>query len=131
MTTESPARPRAKRPGAFPVVAATVATFLVVIALLAVQLRNGEDPAIGAGSAAAPAPKQVLVRRIIKRKVIVRVIPRESQSGGGGSLATDGALGAAPAVQAAARPSPTPAAAPAPAPAAPAPAPAAPVTRSS
>jgi hypothetical protein len=129
----APARAaRPKRPGAWPVAAATLGTFLVVIAVLAIQLRNGDDPALGAGQPAAQPAKRVLVRRIIKRVVVTRVIPSPgTTSGGGGSVAGGGAGQPASAVQAApARPSPAPvAAAPAPAPAA-APAPA-PVTRSS
>ena len=45
--TETPRRRR--RPGPLPVVLATIATFLVVFALLAVQLRSGHDPALGSG----------------------------------------------------------------------------------
>jgi hypothetical protein len=139
MTTEATpaARRRPKPPGAWPVAVGALATFLVVITLLAVQLRRGQDPALGAAASApaTPAPKRVLVRRIVKRVVLTRVIPPPASSGGGGSADQAGVVGAAPAVQPSARPSPTPvAAAPAPAAAAPAPAPAAPApvtTRSS
>src|SRR5690348_544151 len=40
-------RRRRRLPGPLPVVLATVATFLIVFALLAVQLRAGHDPALG------------------------------------------------------------------------------------
>ena len=47
-------RPRRRRlPGPFPVVLATIATFLVVLALLAVQLQAGRDPALGSGATVA------------------------------------------------------------------------------
>ena len=138
MTTEAPASrpPARKRVGPGPVVAATLATFLVVLTLLATQLRSGKDPALGAGPAAAPAtaPKRVLVKRIIKRRVIVRVIPAETSggapvvAGGAAAPAEAGAAQAPSASGASAAPAPVAAAAPAPAPAA---APAAPVTRSS
>jgi hypothetical protein len=100
-----------RRPGALPVVWAAVALFLLVFAGLAFQLRSGNDPAIGAPEA-APEPRQVLVRRIIQRRVIVRRRPTSI---------------AAPAAAPPSSSGPAPAAAPA-APAAPAPAP---VTRSS
>jgi hypothetical protein len=119
-----------KRLGPGPVAFGSGAVFLGVFAGLALQLGAGEDPALGSGSeAAAPEPKQVLVRRVIKRRVVVRVLPPKGQPAGGGSQPAGGAPagggGSVPAEGSA--PS-----APAPAPAAPAPAPApAPVTRSS
>lgn len=136
MTTEAatpPSRPR-RRPGPLPVAAATLATFLVIVTLLAMQLRNGRDPALGAGpggsNASQAAPKRVLVKRIVKRKVIVRLIPGETS--GGAQLAAGGAAAPAPAGAGAApvTSAPAPAAA-APAPAAAAPSAPAPVTGSS
>jgi hypothetical protein len=133
------------------VAAATLATFIVVFAVLAIQLRNGNDPALGAGPAAAPVPKRVLVHRIVKRVVVTTIIPPRVRAAAPGAssasspaVAASAPVGAAPAAAgpsstAPAPPAPAPApAAPAPAPAAPAPAapapapaPAAPVTRSS
>lgn len=96
MTTESPR--------GVPVLGVAGALFCVVLIYLALQVRAGEDPAIGAGHAAAvaPAPRQVVVRRVIVTHVI---------EGGG----TSG--GVAPAAAPSAAPAPAPAAAPAPAPA--------------
>ncbi|MEA2426397.1 MAG: hypothetical protein QOF37_25, partial [Thermoleophilaceae bacterium] len=71
--------PRRRKPGALPVVWASGAAFLVVFGGLAAQLRDGGDPALGNGpakkAAAQPAPRRVLVRRIIEKRVVVRVIP--------------------------------------------------------
>jgi hypothetical protein len=129
---------RGKRPGAWPVAVGTLAVFLAALAVLSLQLRAGRDPALGPGATAAqPEPKRVLVRRIIKRRVVVRVIPSESGAtgtgGGPAAAATGGGSEPAPSgstapASAPAQPAAPAAAAPAPAPA---PAPAAPVTRSS
>ena len=51
------------------VVTAAGAMFCVALILLALQIRAGRDPAIGAGAQAA-APRQVIVRRIIVRRIV-------------------------------------------------------------
>jgi len=108
MTTER--RRPAKLP-AWPVAAGTAGTFLAALAFLAGQVRDGRDAALGpAEPVASRAPRELVVRRIIRRVVITEPAPRR----------------AAPAQSA-----PAPAAAPAPAPAAPAPRPAPLTTRSS
>ena len=93
--------------------ASSAAAFLAVFGGLAVQLRHGHDPAVGAGHAAAPAvaaPRRVLHRRIVERRVIVRVVPAQSTA----------ATSASPSAPVAGTPvvtsSPAPPAAPAPAP---------------
>ncbi len=99
------------RIGSLPVVTAAGAVFCIALIFLALQLRAGDDPAIGAGPAQAPAQAQQ--RPVIVRRVIIRRIVEEPP-------------GAPAAPGAAAAPGPAPAAAapaPAPAPAAPAPAP--------
>ena len=71
-------RPRKQRkPRAVPVVLTAVAAFLVVFTLLAVQMRTGHDPALGAtvASTKTPAPRRVLVHRVVERRVIVTVRP--------------------------------------------------------
>jgi hypothetical protein len=91
-----------------PVATITAALFLVVLVHLALQVRAGRDPAIGASKSAANVPRQVIVRRILVRRVIKDDAPRAPRA-------------AAPAQPAA---TPSPAAAPAPVPAkAPPPAP--------
>jgi hypothetical protein len=103
------------------VAVAASAAFLAVFGGLATQLRQGHDPAVGAGQAAAPAvvaPRRVLLRRIIERRVIVRVVPAHSTA----------ATPASPSAPVAGPPVVTSSPAPA---AATAPAPAPPVTRSS
>jgi hypothetical protein len=121
--TDRPAAGRAattRRRSALAVGWSTVAIFLAVLTGLALQLRSGHDPALGADTSAAPAttaPRQVLVRRIVEKRVVVHVVPATSQPGS--------------------PPAPTPAPAPAPSvvvtssPPAPAPAPAPVTTRAS
>ena len=117
-----------KRPAAVPVAWAAAAAFLAVFAGLAFQMRQGRDPVLRAGhdgASAVVAPRRVLIRRVVKRRVIVRVIPAEPGAGGA-PTGTSTPLASVPVVTS----SPTTvAAAPAPAPA-PAPPPA-PVTRTS
>src|SRR6476661_8778179 len=84
--------------------------FVVVLGFLALQLRDGHDPALGAANAPVPKTRRVLVRRIVRRVVVVHVI----------SAPTAAAAPSAPVVSTA-----TPAAAPVPSPSP------APVSRSS
>jgi hypothetical protein len=113
---------RRRRPRLLAVGVWSLAAFVVVLVLLVVQMRVGRDPALGARPAAvvAPAPRRVLVRRVIAKRVVVDEVHD----------AEDGAASAARrTVVVVPRPSP-PAAAPTPAPA-PAPAPAPLVTKTS
>ncbi len=118
----------ARTPGAAPVLTGAGAVFCVVLTYFALQMRAGEDPAIGAGPQPKAQPRPVVVRRIIERR-IVEAPP--SGSGAGAPAAAGGTGGGTAASVPAAAPaaSSAPAAA-APAPA-PAPAPAAPVSRAS
>jgi hypothetical protein len=115
-TTERPRRPGPTGLGLW-----SLGAFFAVLAVLAVQVRAGEDPALGPAKPAADvAQRRVIVHRVVLRRVVVtEPAPRASVPASGG--------GSAPATPA----PPVPAApvASAPAPAAPAPAPApAPVT---
>jgi hypothetical protein len=111
-----------RRSAALWVVTAAGALFAVVLVLLALQMRAGGDPALGAGAPVAatpPKPRPVLIRKVIVRRVIeepaepAAAVPAPAPAA---AAASGGGTAAAPA-------------APAPAPAAPAPAPApAPVT---
>jgi hypothetical protein len=104
---------RRRPPAARMVITATLALFLVVFALLAFQLRNGRDPALGAGAvahASAPPPKRVLVRKLIVTRVIVH-LPAEDAPAQAARTVT---VPAAPAAPSAPAPIPAPAAAPAP-----------------
>ncbi len=104
------------------------ATFLALLALLAFQMRSGQDPLLGAGRSAAtgtaPAPRSVLIRRIVRKRIIIeRVEPDdggETEEGDGATVVPDttvapvssgasssGPAGSAPAVSA---PAPAPAA---------------------
>lgn len=119
MTTER--RRPAKLP-AWPVAAGTAGTFLAALAFLAGQVRDGRDAALGpAEPVAARAPREVVVRRVIRRVVITYPAPRAAAPAGG-AAPSGGSAPAAPSAPAAGAPAPAPAA-PAPAPAAPAPAP--------
>ena len=89
------------------VVLAAGAVFSIVLVYLALQVRAGADPAIGAGEQVQTPPP---ARRVVV--IETRVVERGRDSAAPGSSAP-------------------PSAAPAPAPAAPAPAPAPPVSRAS
>jgi hypothetical protein len=113
---------------AIPVVTAALGSFLILLTILALQMRAGHDPALKPSVAAAPQPS-ILERRIIKTRIIVTDAPRASTGVPAGSPGSSGSLGtpAAPAPVVAVRAAPVQAA-----PVAPAPAPTpAPVTRTS
>jgi hypothetical protein len=109
-----------ERSRSLPVVTIALALFCLLLVYLALQVRAGNDPSLGAAKPSAAAqPRQVIVRRIIETRV-VEDPPARTTSAGRRDLA----------------PAPTSAAprasAPAPAaPAAPAPAPAPVVSRAS
>jgi hypothetical protein len=65
-------RPRPKKPAAGWVFGAALAAFFAALALLAFQVRAGQDPALGPAPQAAQEvkPRRVLIRRVIKRVVI-------------------------------------------------------------
>jgi hypothetical protein len=83
-----------RRPG-IPVAGIAGAVFCVLVIYLALQIRAGGDPAIGAGEqpAAAEAPRRVTVRRII----ITRVVEEDDAPAADG--ATPAAASAPPAAQ--------------------------------
>ncbi len=71
-----PPRPAARRGGSLRLTWVAVSAFLVLLALLALQMAAGRDPALRARAAAAtPPPRRVLVRRVIERRVIVHLPP--------------------------------------------------------
>jgi hypothetical protein len=79
MSDRAAARTPARGPrgrGALGVLWAAAAVFLALLALLALRVAAGQDPALRARAAAAsPPPRRVLVRRIYERKVIVHLPP--------------------------------------------------------
>lgn len=114
-------------PGAFGVVAGALGLFLVVFALLAIQLRAARPTTVAAAPAQTTA-RRVLERRVVIRKVVVHVRPAPEGDDGSRRTVRVSAPVTAAAPAAPAR-TPVPAT---PAPVAPAPAPAAPlVTRTS
>ena len=72
---------RHRRPPARAVASMSLALFLAVFALLAFQLRSGQDPALGRPQARAAVPpppkKRVLVRKLIITRVVVHLPARE------------------------------------------------------
>jgi hypothetical protein len=61
-----------RRPGPLPTFGLAAATFLMILTLLASQVRAGKDPAIGTAKP-PPAKQVVVVVKRIERKVIVEV----------------------------------------------------------
>jgi hypothetical protein len=67
---------RARGRDAVGVLWTALAIFLIIVALLAERVGSGQDPALRARAAATPTPpRQVLLRRIYERKVIVHLPP--------------------------------------------------------
>jgi hypothetical protein len=58
-------------------ITAAVAVFVAVLALLAWQVRSGRDPALGAAkqtARVAPAPRRVLVKKVVRRVIVTKVV---------------------------------------------------------
>ncbi|HET9736576.1 MAG TPA: hypothetical protein VFP78_00530 [Solirubrobacteraceae bacterium] len=119
MTTDA----RRRKPAPGWVFGGALGTFFAALALLAVQVRAGNDPALGEPTPKAVAAADVRPRKVIvKRKVIKRIVVHHPRPA---AAATTTSSGAAPAVSAPATtsapsapapPAPVPAPAPAPAP---------------
>lgn len=124
-----------RRPAGFGVAAGAVVAFLAILAVLAIRMSTGKDPALGAddpggqGLAAAKLKRPVIHRRVVKLRVVHDPPAAQSAAPGTASLAIAPAPASSPAAPAPAptpaSPSPSPAPAPAPAPSPP------PVTSSS
>jgi ABC-type Fe3+-hydroxamate transport system substrate-binding protein len=121
MTTDA----RRRKPAPGWIFGGALGTFFAALALLAVQVRAGNDPALSEPTPKAVAAADVRPRKVIvKRKVIKRIVVHHPRA----TAAATASSGAAPTVSAPA----TTSAPSAPAPAAPAPAPApAPLTTQS
>jgi hypothetical protein len=98
-----------------------LAGFAVALLLLAVQVRAGRDPALGAGAPVAAAPERprpVVIRRVVRTTVVTRVVrPRRTAPGPAAGAATAApvtAAASAPATRVSAPAAPAPAPAPAP-----------------
>jgi len=101
---------RARRAGPAGLMLWSLAGFFALLAVLAVQVRAGEDPALGAAetpAAAAPARRVVVHRVVLRRVVVTDPAPRRSVASGG-PAPRGGTAPAAPAPVAAA-PAPPPA----------------------
>lgn len=93
------------RSGGLPVATIAGALFCVVLIYLALQIRAGQDPAIGAMKPDAGAAGQIVVRRIVVRR-IVEEPPGAASAGGQPVLATSGVAAAPVAVAPAPAPAP-------------------------
>ncbi len=66
---------RRRRPSPFWLVTGSLAAFFVLLAFLAVQVRAGGDPALGAPkrttAIATAEPRRVIIHRVIVRRVII------------------------------------------------------------
>ncbi len=100
----------AERRGGLPVFALVGSAFCVVLTFLALQMRAGQDPAIGAGARPAE-PRPVVVRRVIVRRLVEPAAPAGAGARRLGARARRLGAGAR-----ARRTGPAPAPAPAPAP---------------
>ena len=73
----APARAAARKPGPAGLMLWSLGAFFVVLAVLAVQVRAGGDPALGPAKPAAE--RRVIVHRVVLRRVVVtRAAPRSS-----------------------------------------------------
>lgn len=105
-----PATPR-PRLGPLPVIAATLAAFLATLTFLAVRVRTGHDPALGAMAASAPAPpvRHVLVRRLVERRVVISIKPAPQDGSAPVTNGTAPQIAASTSAPTAAAPAPAPA----------------------
>jgi hypothetical protein len=111
MTTDA----RIRRPAPGWVFGGALGTFFAALALLAVQVRAGEDPSLGQPKPVAAVREQPR-KVIVKRKVIKRIVVHHPRPTAVAAAAPSS--GAAPATATASAPSaPAPVAAPAPVPA--------------
>jgi hypothetical protein len=73
------------------------AIFLALLALLATRVVSGQDPALRARAAVAPAPvRRLLIRRVYERRVIVHLPPSASAQPTQASQQVSSARGSAP-----------------------------------
>jgi hypothetical protein len=66
--------------GSLPVVTAALGGFLILLTVLALQMRSGRDPALKP-EAAAPPSQTILKRRIIKMRIIIFDAPKTNATG--------------------------------------------------
>jgi hypothetical protein len=117
MTEPATPKRRPVRPiGPLPVWTAAAGAFCVALAALALQVRAGADPALGAAKPVVPAQvasarPEVVVRRLEERRVVTHVVdaPAVQAAGGTGGAGVAPSPASAPAVAAAPAPAPAPA----------------------
>jgi hypothetical protein len=87
-----------RKPSPLGLLAGSLAAFFALLALLAVQVRAGGDPALGPPKPAATAePRRVIVHRVIVRRIVVthRVRAPRVAAGGGTAVSGGGSAGGA------------------------------------
>ena len=66
---------RRRRPSPFWLVTGSLAAFFVLLTFLAVQVRAGDDPALGepkqTAAVATAEPRRVIIHRVIVRRVVI------------------------------------------------------------
>jgi hypothetical protein len=92
---QPPAKPRRTPrplPSPLAVITASLGLFLVVLTLMALQVRNGRDPALGPGPLPAPAIQSATGGTAAQ---VTKVVTRASATGGAaGTAAAGGGAGA-------------------------------------
>lgn len=116
---EGPARtrrPRRRKPSPFPVAAGSAASFLGLFAFLTLQLREGNDPALGSGASPPTqlAKKRVVIKRIEKKIIVTRVLPPRTVAARPAAVLVAGPAAAPDGAPVVVRSTPAPAPAPAP-----------------
>ena len=104
------ARRPPEKPHAALVFAPALGAFLAALALLAFQVRAGQDPALGAAEPVAQA--QVKPRRVLVRKVIERVVVHHPPTGTSASTPPPAAVRTSAPQATTTAPAPAPAPAP-------------------
>jgi hypothetical protein len=81
-----------------PVPAIAAGLFCLLLTYLALQVRSGNDPAIGAGQQHPAQPRQVIVRRVVVRRIVDASAPRSAPPVAKPSAPAPAAAAPAPAV---------------------------------
>jgi len=68
-----------------PVAISSILSFLVITAFLGSQVASGQDPKLGSKQAAKVEPQQVLIKKKIVTRKIVKMVPAPVQSAGSSS----------------------------------------------
>jgi hypothetical protein len=81
-----------------PVPAIAAGLFCLLLTYLALQVRSGHDPAIGAGQQHAAQARRVIVRRVVVRRIVDAGAPRSAPPAAKPSAPAPAAAAPAPVV---------------------------------